>query len=106
MKELEQLAVRLKIADRVHLVGYRSDVPQILAAILTTATIEIALTFRQTRSFVWPASAMLTGSGVALIDYDNDGLLDAFIVSGDGAPSRLDGGTAMQTLDTIEKSLA
>jgi hypothetical protein len=30
-----------------------------------------------------------TGSGVALIDYDNDGLLDAFIVSGDGAPSRL-----------------
>ena len=30
-----------------------------------------------------------TGSGVALIDYDNDGRLDAFIVSGDGAPSRL-----------------
>ncbi|HEY4737499.1 MAG TPA: VCBS repeat-containing protein, partial [Xanthobacteraceae bacterium] len=30
-----------------------------------------------------------TGSGVALIDYDNDGLLDAFIISGDGAPSRL-----------------
>jgi hypothetical protein len=30
-----------------------------------------------------------TGSGVALLDYDNDGLLDAFIVSGDGAPSRL-----------------
>ncbi|MDR3718008.1 MAG: CRTAC1 family protein [Bryobacteraceae bacterium] len=30
-----------------------------------------------------------TGSGVALFDYDNDGLLDAFIVSGDGAPSRL-----------------
>ncbi len=30
-----------------------------------------------------------TGSGVAFIDYDNDGLLDAFIGSGDGAPSRL-----------------
>ena len=44
-----------------------SACPQILAAILTTAIIEIVLTFRQTRSFVWPASAMLTGSGVALI---------------------------------------
>lgn len=30
-----------------------------------------------------------TGSGVALIDYDNDGLLDALVISGDGAPSRL-----------------
>jgi hypothetical protein len=30
-----------------------------------------------------------TGSGVALFDYDNDGLVDIFVVSGDGAPSRL-----------------
>ena len=43
------------------------SVPQILAAIVTCAVLEIALTFRQTRAFVWPASAMLTGSGVALI---------------------------------------
>jgi Na+-translocating ferredoxin:NAD+ oxidoreductase RnfD subunit len=47
--------------------GFQLTVPQILAAILTCAVIEVALTFRQTRSFVWPASAMLTGSGVALI---------------------------------------
>jgi Na+-translocating ferredoxin:NAD+ oxidoreductase RnfD subunit len=47
--------------------GFVVSVPQILAAILTCAVIEIVLTFRQTRSFVWPASAMLTGSGVALI---------------------------------------
>jgi Na+-translocating ferredoxin:NAD+ oxidoreductase RnfD subunit len=47
--------------------GFRVTVPQILAAILTCAVIEVALTFRQSRAFVWPASAMLTGSGVALI---------------------------------------
>jgi len=47
--------------------GFRVTVPQILAAILTCAALEIALTFRQSRAFVWPASAMLTGSGVALI---------------------------------------
>jgi hypothetical protein len=47
--------------------GFRVSVPQILAAILTCAILEVALTFRQSRAFVWPASAMLTGSGVALI---------------------------------------
>jgi enediyne biosynthesis protein E4 len=39
----------------------------------------------QTKEFIIET----TGSGVAWIDYDNDGLLDAFIVSGDGGPSRL-----------------
>ena len=47
--------------------GFRVSVPQILAAILACAILEVALTFRQARAFVWPASAMLTGSGVALI---------------------------------------
>jgi hypothetical protein len=47
--------------------GFRLSVPQLLAAMLTCAVIEVVLTFRQSRSFVWPASAMLTGSGVALI---------------------------------------
>jgi len=56
----------------VHVLGqvalhFRVSVPQILAAILACAVIEIALTFRASRAFVWPASAMLTGSGVALI---------------------------------------
>ena len=47
--------------------GFHVSVPQILAAILTCAVLEVALTFRSQRAFVWPASAMLTGSGVALI---------------------------------------
>jgi Na+-translocating ferredoxin:NAD+ oxidoreductase RnfD subunit len=56
----------------VHVLGqvalhFRVSVIQILAAIIACALIEIVLTFRQSRSFVWPASAMLTGSGVALI---------------------------------------
>jgi hypothetical protein len=56
----------------VHVLGqvglrFQVSVPQILAAMLTCAILEVALTFRQSRTFVWPASAMLTGSGVALI---------------------------------------
>ena len=47
--------------------GFRVSVPQILSAILTCFVIELVWTFRQTGSLVWPASAMLTGSGVALI---------------------------------------
>src|SRR6478609_3667217 len=66
---------RLHVASviiTIHVLGqlglhFRVSVPQIPAAIITTAVIEIVLTFRATRSFVWPASAMLTGSGVALI---------------------------------------
>ena len=56
----------------VHVLGqvglhFWVSVPQILAAILTCAILEVAITFRQSRAIVWPASAMLTGSGVALI---------------------------------------
>ncbi len=47
--------------------GFRVSVPQILTAILTCALIEVVWTFRVSKQIVWPASAMLTGSGVALI---------------------------------------
>jgi Na+-translocating ferredoxin:NAD+ oxidoreductase RnfD subunit len=47
--------------------GFQVSVVQILTAILTCAVIEVVLTYRQTGTLVWPASAMLTGSGVALI---------------------------------------
>src|SRR4249920_631520 len=66
---------RLHVASviiTIHVLGqvglhFRVSVPQLLAAILTCAILEVAITFRQSRAFVWPASAMLTGSGVALI---------------------------------------
>jgi len=47
--------------------GFRVSVPQILIAILTCALMEVVWTFYNTKQIVWPASAMLTGSGVALI---------------------------------------
>ncbi len=66
---------RLHVASvimTIHVLGqlglqFQVSIPQILAAILTSALLEVALTFRSRRAFVWPASAMLTGSGVALI---------------------------------------
>jgi hypothetical protein len=56
----------------IHIFGqlglhFRVSVPQILVAIVTCALIEVVWTFLRTRAVVWPASAMLTGSGVALI---------------------------------------
>jgi len=47
--------------------GFRVSVPQILVAILVCAVIEVGWTLYKTGALVWPASAMLTGSGVALI---------------------------------------
>ena len=47
--------------------GFRVSVLQVLAAISVCALIEVVWTFARTRQLVWPASALLTGSGVALI---------------------------------------
>ncbi len=47
--------------------GFEVSVPQILAAIITAGLIDIAMTMSLEKRLVWPASGMLTGSGVALI---------------------------------------
>ena len=47
--------------------GFRVSVPQILSAIFAAALLDVLLTLRLTGRLVWPASGMLTGSGVALI---------------------------------------
>ena len=47
--------------------GFNVSIPQILVAIFTAAILEVILTFALAGSLIWPASAMLTGSGVALI---------------------------------------
>jgi len=66
---------RFKIAATivsVHILGqvgldFRLSIAQILAAVLTAMVLEIAVLFRRKGVFEWPASALLTGSGVALI---------------------------------------
>ena len=56
----------------IHVLGqvafdFQVSVPQILAAILSCAAFEVVMQFATRRAIAWPASAMLTGSGVALI---------------------------------------
>jgi Na+-translocating ferredoxin:NAD+ oxidoreductase RnfD subunit len=46
---------------------FNLSITQILASILTCALLEFFITFATKRVVVWPASAMLTGNGVAFI---------------------------------------
>ena len=47
--------------------GFNLSIAQILVSVLTCAVLEIAITFRTQRVLMWPASALLTGNGVAFI---------------------------------------
>jgi hypothetical protein len=56
----------------LHILGqvefhFRLSFPQIATAILTCAVIEVVVTFWGRRVILWPASAMLTGNGIAFI---------------------------------------
>lgn len=46
---------------------FRLSIPQILAALVTSAVIETTLTIRRTSMIVWPASALQTASSIALL---------------------------------------
>ncbi|HEX5448727.1 MAG TPA: FG-GAP-like repeat-containing protein [Gaiellaceae bacterium] len=46
---------------------FRLSISQILLCLGTCAVLEMAITFRQQKIFMWPASAMLTGNGVAFV---------------------------------------
>src|SRR5512146_3179831 len=46
---------------------FRISIAQILVAVGTSALLEIAITARRQRVLMWPASAMLTGNGVAFV---------------------------------------
>lgn len=46
---------------------FRLSIAQIFVAVLTAAVAEVVITMRRAHAIVWPASAMLTGNGIALI---------------------------------------
>jgi Na+-translocating ferredoxin:NAD+ oxidoreductase RnfD subunit len=46
---------------------FRLSIAQILVSLLTCAVLEVAITFRKQHVLMWPASALLTGNGVAFI---------------------------------------
>jgi Na+-translocating ferredoxin:NAD+ oxidoreductase RnfD subunit len=47
--------------------SFRVSIAQILISLLTCAVLEVGITFRTQRVLMWPASALLTGNGVAFI---------------------------------------
>jgi len=47
--------------------GFTLSIAQILVSLLTAAVLEVAITFRSQRVIMWPASALLTGNGVAFV---------------------------------------
>jgi Na+-translocating ferredoxin:NAD+ oxidoreductase RnfD subunit len=46
---------------------FRVSIAQILISLLTCAVLELVITFRKQHVLMWPASALLTGNGVAFI---------------------------------------
>jgi hypothetical protein len=63
---LAAVIVSLQILGQVAF-DFRLSIAQILVSLLTCAVLEVAITFRQQRVIMRPASALLTGNGVAFI---------------------------------------
>ncbi|MGZ8565718.1 MAG: FG-GAP-like repeat-containing protein [Actinomycetota bacterium] len=63
---LAGVIVSLQILGQVAF-DFRLSISQILVSLLTCAVLEVVITFRQQRIIMWPASALLTGNGVAFI---------------------------------------
>ena len=63
---LAGVIVTLQVLGQV-VFDFRLSIAQILVSLLTCAVLEVGITFRRRRVIMWPASAMLTGNGVAFI---------------------------------------
>jgi hypothetical protein len=63
---LAVVIVSLQVLGQVAF-DFRLSIAQILISIATCAVLEVAIVLRRQRMLVWPASALLTGNGVAFI---------------------------------------
>jgi hypothetical protein len=63
---LAGVIVSLQVLGQVAF-DFKLSIAQILVALVTSAVLEIAIAFRRQHVLMWPASALLTGNGVAFI---------------------------------------
>jgi Na+-transporting NADH:ubiquinone oxidoreductase subunit NqrB len=63
---LAAVIVSLQVLGQVAF-HFRLSIAQILVALLTCAVLEMGIAFRRQHVILWPASALLTGNGVAFI---------------------------------------
>ena len=63
---LAAVIVSLQVLGQVAF-HFRLSIAQILVALLTCAALEMGIAFRRQHVILWPASALLTGNGVAFI---------------------------------------
>ncbi|HEU0247907.1 MAG TPA: FG-GAP-like repeat-containing protein [Gaiellaceae bacterium] len=63
---LAAVIVSLQVLGQVAF-EFRLSIAQILVALFTSAVLEVGLAFRRQRVIMWPASALLTGNGVAFV---------------------------------------
>ena len=63
---LAAVIISLQVLGQVAF-DFRLSIAQILISLLTCAVLEVGIAFRRQRVILWPASALLTGNGVAFI---------------------------------------
>lgn len=64
--QLAAVIVSLQVLGQVAF-DFRLSIAQILVSLLTCAVLEVGIALRRQRVVMWPASALLTGNGVAFI---------------------------------------
>jgi hypothetical protein len=63
---LASVIISLQVLGQVAF-DFRVSIAQILVALLTSAVLEFGIAFRRHHVIMWPASALLTGNGVAFV---------------------------------------